>query len=260
MSAAGQLPEDEVLERIKKLLNLAAKNPNENEAASAAAKAQELLARYNLDAATVENSAAVKDGKREEAKVDGGFYSYQRELWDSVAKLNFCLYWTQDYRVFTRSKRVGTGRDRYTTEGHVNKKRHRLVGRIVNTRATIALAQYLEEAIERVTLERLGERVNLGYVYSGSANAVRFSNWAVSFRKGCAARIIEQVDDRREQMRLKEAERARRDAARAKRAGLISDAVRKVRDETLWSEALAQKAADKDELDRVVEDMGGNEE
>jgi hypothetical protein len=82
----------------------------------------------------------------------------------------------------------------------------------------------------------------------------------VSFRKGCAARIIEQVDDRREQMRLKEAERARRDAARAKRAGLISDAVRKVRDETLWSEALAQKAADKDELDRVVEDMGGNEE
>jgi hypothetical protein len=61
-------------------------------------------------------------------------------------------------------------------------------------------------------------------------------------------------------MRLKEAERARRDAARAKRAGLISDAVRKVRDETLWSEALAQEAADKDELDRVLEDMGGNEE
>jgi hypothetical protein len=43
-------------------------------------------------------------------------------------------------------------------------------------------------------------------------------------------------------------------------AELISDAVRKVRDETLWSEALAQEAADKDELDRVLEDMGGNEE
>lgn len=43
-----------VTERVRKLLNLATKNPNEAEATAAAAKAQELLVAYNLDMATVE--------------------------------------------------------------------------------------------------------------------------------------------------------------------------------------------------------------
>lgn len=219
----SQLPDDKVLEQIQKLLNLAAKNPNENEAAAASAKANELLSRYNLDIATVERSGDAKAGKREEAKVDGGFYQHSRDLWSAVADLNFCMYWTQEYRAFTKSKRVGTGRDRFTTEGHVTKKRHALVGRIVNTRATIAMAQHLEAAIERATLERLGLRhsgMNSGTTVSADVNAQRWSNWAVSFRKGAAARVIGQLQDRRQLHLEAEAKQRRADENRAKRAGV----------------------------------------
>lgn len=219
----NELPDDKVLDRIQKLLNLAADKSNENESANAAAAAQQLLSQYNLDIATVEKAGDVKAGKREEAKVDGGFYTYSRELWAAVAKLNYCMYWTQEYSIFTKSKRVGTGRDRWTTQGHVNKKRHALVGRIVNTRATIAMAQHLEQAIERATLDRLGLRT--GTVLSGQTlpaniNGMRFSNWAVSFRKGAAARVIGQLEDRR-QLIVDEAEKQRKaDERRAKRAGV----------------------------------------
>jgi len=61
---------ERVVERVRKLLALAARNPNEAEATAAAAKAQELLAFYNLDMATVENVAGTS-GAREDAKVRG---------------------------------------------------------------------------------------------------------------------------------------------------------------------------------------------
>ncbi len=219
----SDLPEQKVMEQIQKLLNLAAKNPNEHEAAQAAAKAQELLSRYNLDVSTIEKAADAKAGKREQAMVDGGTYAYQRELWKAVAELNYCVHWVQPYRVFTKSKRVGTGKDRFTTEGHVTKQRHMIVGRMVNTQATIALAQYLQAAIERVTLERLGLRHNLqisGQAISSDLNAQRFSNWAVSFRKGCAKRVLEQLQDKRSMILAAEAKKTRADEARAKRAGI----------------------------------------
>lgn len=215
-----QLPDDKVLEQIQKLLNLAAKNSNENEAAAAAAKAQELLARYGLNMATVEKASDMKAGKREQAMVDGGTYQHQRELWKAIAKLNNCIHWAQDYSVWTKSKRVGTGRNRYTTEGHVWKKRHVIVGRMVNTQATIAMAGYLQEAIERVTLERLGVRVNEGRVWSSDVNAQRFSNWAVSFKKGATRRVVEQLEDRRRLLEKNEARRRREEQARAERAGV----------------------------------------
>lgn len=211
------------MEQIQKLLNLAAKNPNEHEAAAAASKAQELLSRYNLDVATIEKAGDAKAGKREQAMVDGGTYAYQRELWKAVADLNYCFHWVQPFRVWSKSKRVGTGRERFTTEGYVMKQRHVIVGRIVNTQATKIMAQYLQSAIERVTLERLGLRHNLqisGQAISADLNAQRFSNWAVSFRKGCARRVLEQLEDRRSAILAAEAKKRRADEARAKRAGI----------------------------------------
>lgn len=197
------------IEQIQKLLNLAAKNPNEHEAAAATAKAQELLVKYNLEAAVIERASG-KDGKREETKVDGGFYQFQRDLWKSVAELNFCLYWTQMYRATawryvdrhgSKSMQKGEGKTRQNVG--VLKYRHALVGRVVNTRSTIVMAQYLQQAIERVTNERLSDDSN------------RTSSWAMSFRKGCAQGVIEKVEDEREE-HLR-AERDRRRAA--ERAG-----------------------------------------
>jgi Protein of unknown function (DUF2786) len=206
------LPDDAVLDRLKKLLNLAAKNTSPEEAASAAAKASELLARYNLDVATVEG-ARPEAGKREEAKVDGGTYVWQRELWSAVAELNFCVHWVQVHAVWRKGAAVGSGRARYTVDKFVLQKRHVLVGRVVNTRATLAMAGYLQQAIERELVSRLhGDD-------AGAKQAQRFSRWAVSFRRGATRRILEKLKDRRDQLAADEALKARAARAAAERVG-----------------------------------------
>ena len=184
-----------ILEKVQKLLNLAAKAGSEAEAASATSKAQELLTTYNLDMASVEEASGVKSGKREQEKLAGGVYEYQRTLWGYVAELNFCLYWTSKSVKWTE-KRV---RDSWTGEMVTKEVRtrtwkHALVGRTVNVAATKAMATYLEQAIERLLRERLGERpgANKSYV-----TKMLFSRWAVSFREGAAANIQERIWKRR---------------------------------------------------------------
>lgn len=174
-TAPGALTDGErkAIDQIQKLLNVAAKAGTPEEAATFNAKAQELLARYNLDASVVERESGAKSGAREDARVRGGFYEYQRDLWGAVAELNFCMYWTQRYRAHHR------GRERVM-------KRHRLVGRIVNTTATRHMAEYLEQAVERITRERLhGDTKQL------------FSRWAISFREGAVRTIIDKIRVRR---------------------------------------------------------------
>ena len=78
--AAEQL---KVIEKVEKLMKLAAKNPNAEEAASATAKAQALLVAYNLSAELVGNVGSSADAKGEKQKIKGGMYSYQRDLWRS---------------------------------------------------------------------------------------------------------------------------------------------------------------------------------
>lgn len=195
-------------DKIQKLLNLAAKAGTPEEAAAATAKAQELLAQHNLDVGTVENATGL-DGKREESKVEGGFYEHQRDLWRAVAQLNFCLYWNQRYVYQGRGRVYNVPGDRTSGTSTIEKRmlgrRHAVVGRVVNVRATIAMATYLDQTIERLLKERLGDQA--GH---------HFSNWAVSFRKGAAAEIITKIYERRHE--LLEAER-RRQADVAQRAG-----------------------------------------
>jgi hypothetical protein len=191
---------EKVVERIQKLLNLAAKNPNEAEAAAAASKAQELLTRYNLDVATVENESG-RDGKREQAAVDGGFLQHQRDLWKSVAQLNFCFHWTQRQWVDVPGKKWGYRDGKYV-------RRHVVVGRTVNVKTTQAMASYLQNVVERLTRERIkGTEIS------------RLSNWAVSYRKGITKRIIEKVEDRREKLLAAEAADLRRRQHAAAREG-----------------------------------------
>lgn len=179
---------DKVLEQIKKLFQLAAKNTNENEAAQAYAKAQSLCEEWNLDVDRVQQSKQ-KDGAREKAAVDGGMYKFQEELWESVARLNFCMHWVEAY---------------YNKETKTRRRRHVLVGRKVNTAVTQAMAGYLQSTVERMTMERVGDD-----------NNQRFSRWAVSYRRGMVRRLTEKVEERRKE-RLA-AEKARK--AEAERAG-----------------------------------------
>jgi hypothetical protein len=175
---SAQAPE-EVMEKIKKLLKLAGNNPNENEAALAMGKAQQLMEQWNLDAGAVERGAE-GPGKRQEEMVEGGFYLYQQELWEEIAKLNFCMYWSQ--KVLRERGPDGLRRDQ---QGRISrtKRQHRLLGSKLNVATTVAMSQYLEGAIERITKEEFPGR--------------KLDNYVMSFRQGMAYRLCQKLRQRR---------------------------------------------------------------
>lgn len=184
------------LEKVSKLLRLAARNPNQHEAAAATAKAQALLAALNLDMAAVEAVTGV-ESKRADQLLKGGRYVWQRDLWNSVADLNFCFHWSQDEFVPCengRYYRMEEGRRVYGRyEAH-----HRLVGRVVNIQATRVMAQYLEAAIERLTRERCAQgRIPLR------------SDWAYSYRRGLSDQVIVAIYERRKEQLSAETRRQR---------------------------------------------------
>lgn len=245
MEAQAQLNQEQrdVISKVEKLLRLAGKNSNEAESSAATAKAMELLAAYNLDLGSVD---ATEDGsgKRSDEKLMGGFYDYERDLWARVADLNFCLYWNQTVWAWARKheKRVAALIEAdpenakrhyfYDSLGEMRKRQrrqHRLVGRTVNIAGTKAMMGYLLGAIERLTEERLKEKVtswaeNGGGTYSTGSQSR--SRWAVSYREGIARRIAEKLWDRRQVQIADEeaaAEAARRRAAEAGMKGASTE-------------------------------------
>lgn len=193
-----------VIETVQKLLNLASRNPNQAEAAAAAAKAQSMLAAHNLEMSAVEEVSGVKSGRREKAKALGGMYEYQRDLWRAVCDLNFCMYWNQMVWVHGKVQRYDSWEGRYyTTEDWYKSWEHRIVGRMVNTTASRLLGQYLEKAIEDLLMEHLRENYD-------KPNTQRFSSWAVAFREGAVSNITTRLYERREQ--VLDEERKRREA------------------------------------------------
>lgn len=196
----------DVLGKIEKLLRLAARNPNENEATAASAKAQELIEAYNLQAATIDIDGETS-GKRAEEKLTGGFYVYERDLWRAVAELNFIWYFS---KVGLSSVRWSlTSPTGYTKPRRI--RQHTLIGRVVNIAATKAMAEYLEQTIERLTKERTTE---MGVAYH--------SSWSVSFRRGVAERIVEKLQERRQHILDAEEKEALKAAKRAREAGVAS--------------------------------------
>jgi hypothetical protein len=177
---------ERVVEKVRKLLNLAAKNTNEAEAASATAKAQELLAAYNLDMATIEQGGG-ESGKREEQRMMGGMYLYERELWNAIAQLNFCMYFT------TRGKPNPKTRRKISFQ-------HRIIGRTVNTASTKAMGGYIQGVIERLCRERF------------PVNSQFFSSEAVAFREGMADKIGTRLRERRQEI-LREEDNKKKAAA-----------------------------------------------
>ena len=82
---------EKILNKIKNLLDLANNNPNENEAMAATLKAQELMAKYNIDSSAIDSDQSEKElykavwqdnGKHEMKK-------WKIELATVIAK-NFC--------------------------------------------------------------------------------------------------------------------------------------------------------------------------
>lgn len=180
------------LKRVQKLLALAQDSRgNENEAASAMARAQEILAEHNLSLASVVGASSEK---RERTEIDGlahgngrgAMYNYQRQLMRSIAEANFCTHW-----IITTGERYDYNNGRKIP----GVKSHMLIGRESNVVACRVMFEYLNEAIERTV------------PYKGS---LRLSRSAISWKEGCANRLMVRIDKRRRELEL--AQRAKADA------------------------------------------------
>lgn len=202
------------LDVVQKLLAKAAKTEHEPERDAFLAKAQQIMLRRNWTTAEVERAAGRADGKREEQRVEGGFYLWQRELWREVARLNFCFHFVEEYRkkldVPTTYRYRGAERlpeSEWRTITHQMKKRHRLIGRAVNVAAATGMAQYLEGAIDRALAENIHQKGD-----------ERYKPWANAFREGATSRLLEKI---RRMQRLAETkeEKARKAAAPADPGG-----------------------------------------
>lgn len=214
-------------DKIAKLLNLANKNPNSEEATSAAAMAQKLIVQYNLDVAMVGQAGDRIDGRREEMKVEGGFYQYQRDLYKAVAELNFCFHFVEIYYVKRTADRTRTRTnawgDKVTSTRYAGssraKRRHRLIGKAINTAGTRVMCEYLLQAVERLTQDRLRKSdgtVDQTQLLSRSAN---------SFREGAVANVVERISQQQEQdERARKAKAAKAQREAQARAGQGSTA------------------------------------
>jgi hypothetical protein len=138
-----------IVEKIKKCLALS-KNPNEHEAALAAARAQELLVKYNLAMADVEgiNASAIEEIFLESE--DGDYEEWKRVLLHAVASCNYCRFI------------LIHGRDK-----------GKLIGKPKNMIVTLEIFSYCVEAIERL-LEESGLRgkVQKYSFCKGAVNAI----------------------------------------------------------------------------------------
>lgn len=170
-------PSESIIRKIQHLLNLSSKASNEHEAALAMSKAQELLAKYNLDMAVVE-ATAVEGGtvaqkeKREQTKIDrSAMYKWQRDLCRAIAESNFCWYWTVEG--LEDHERVSNGRSyRHKV------KRHVVLGKESNVLAVTYMYGWLADTIESIL------------PYSGKD---RNGKSAVSWREGCADRLAQRI-------------------------------------------------------------------
>ncbi len=187
-------PNEDIIRKIQKLLALG-QSPNEAEANLAMARAQEMLAKHNLEFAMV-NATHVAGGtveaapeKRERTKMSrSAKYQWQRELWEAIAKANFC--WHSFIEVYEGKRGVGV-------RSKVPVKRHAILGKESNVIAVRLMGEYLEDTMERLVIDK-----------GGFTNAERQSRGANSWKRGCADRLVERIQKQAEE-RKKEGDAAR---------------------------------------------------
>lgn len=227
-----------VLPRIEALLRLYDKSKGSDkphdlkEAESALAKAQELLVAYNLSADLV--GQGDDNGVREEQKLEGGARQYERDLWRAVAELNFCLYFGSGTTKVTAYKRTRADGSKYIDREEKYQHLHRLVGRKVNVMATINMAQYLEEAIERLVDERIGP----------DSAGERWRRHNIVFREGAASTVTHKLYVRRREIIAEDKRKQREAEEAAQRAGAAGVSTSTAL--TVASHAQAEKDANED--------------
>lgn len=127
-----------VILKIQKIMELAGNNPNEHEAASAAEKAQAMLAEYNLTMADI-----MKAGEQPmsdmclDASYKTDSYKWRLGIGTAVAQLYFCAYF---FRPVERNRPV-------------NNVYHCFAGERHNVAVATLMFRYLVETINRLARE-----------------------------------------------------------------------------------------------------------
>lgn len=184
-----------VIEKVRKLLALANNNDNEHQAEAAANKARELLEAYNLDMAIV-NKEHNQFAPRDKQLLRGGLYTWQRELWDQVARLNFCKYW------YIRGTHAGS------------QYQHEVLGSKANVIATQVMANYLQEVVERLARN---------WVHEHRPGKSIFIKEAIAFREGVANRLVNRIFMIRQQRLREEEARVKREREANAAAGIFTE-------------------------------------
>jgi hypothetical protein len=221
MTNEFSLEQEAAAEKILKMLALARSTTHEGEAEAAMAAAQRLSDAYNLSLLVLSNS---KIQKREDKRLKGGLYPWQRYVWDQTAKLNFCRYF------FIRGLQKGQAYE------------HQIIGSIANVKTTEYMAEYLQDAIERHAREWAKEKgLNI------------FCKSAISYRDGMSNRICQKLMLRREEV-LAEEKKRKEEAERNRPAGSgrelvlmdVIDAENDANDDHLYGEGYsARRRADR---------------
>lgn len=234
---------DKALKKIERLMRFAEGNHNsEAEAQNALSLAQQLADAYNIDIAGVNTKA---EG-REEQIFPGGLYPYQRKLYEEIALLNHCLYWN----------RKGLQRG--------EKYKHRLVGSRMNVIVVKNMANYLQQAVERIARDQYHNDPKL-----------YFKKEAHLFREGMVDRIIERMKAKRAEEVAEAERRKREEAARSSHPGAVPNALVLIDDVVLrekianynyqhgegaWEAKEAREAAWREEWQRKRDEANAAEE
>jgi len=128
-----------MIERIRRLLALS-QSSNEHEAASAAEKAQTLLAEYNLSLSDIEIESD-EDDITTDGEIETNSYPWRRMLGTCVAQLYFCTYFYQTI-----------AKEQLVNEKIVKTKidKHSFVGTPTNIMVAKMMFDYLHKTVDRL--------------------------------------------------------------------------------------------------------------
>ena len=168
--------QDSIIRKIQKLLALG-QSSNEAEANLAMARAQELLAKHNLEMAMIKDAVVAggtvqAEEKREQTRISrSAQYKWQQSLWRAIAEANFCWYSVAEVFEGKRGTKSATSK--------VRVKRHLILGSESNVIAVRIMGEYLEDTMERIL---------------PFPNNERLSRSAISWKTGCAERLQERIE------------------------------------------------------------------
>ncbi len=179
---------DAVIRKIQKLLSRTkdGRGATDEESDTAMKIVQGLMAKYNLDMATVDAAGGSAEDtgsvRVEEKSALRARFKWQRELAKYVAEANFCLH-----IIRMESRKNADGFVVLGSDGrYVKRAVHRFIGRRANVITTQLMFDYLCRAVEdNVPITDKGER---------------FSRAASSWKEGCAAKLCERLASRREDL------------------------------------------------------------